>query len=115
MAVVFDHGCLVTTVKNTSGEPATFSFLPPHGHKLAADEEMSFFGHLTEAVRRGDRFGSREANAMLAALDDGAMTIVSTPLTIAYDETSESSKTIGIDDGALKLSDPCWETSLSET
>jgi hypothetical protein len=54
-------------------------------------------------------------NSLLDALDNGLLTIVSTPLPIAYDETDEISQVVGIDNGAVSLSDPCWETSLSET
>jgi hypothetical protein len=53
-------------------------------------------------------------NALLDALDNGLLTIVSTPLPIAWDETAEESKVIGIDDGDLSLTDPCWTISLSE-
>jgi len=114
MTVVYDHSCLVSTVKNTSGQDKYFGFLPPHGKRLAADEEINVFGDLKEAVNRGDRYGNRSMNALLSALDNGLLTIISTPLPIAYDETDEVSKVIGLDNGALSLSAPCWETSLSE-
>lgn len=114
MSVVYDHSCLVSTVKNTSGQEKYFGFLPPHGKRLAADEEINVFGDIKEAVNRGDRFGNRHMNALLDALDRGDLTIISTPLPIAYDETNAVSKVIGIDNNLLSLSDPCWETSLSE-
>lgn len=115
MSVVYDHSCLVSTVRNTSGGTKKFGFLPPHGKELEADEELNVFGDIKEAINRGDRFGSRHVAAFLAALDRGDLTIVSTPAPIVFDETNEVSKVLGIDNGALDLSDPCWETSLSET
>lgn len=114
MATVYDHSCLVSTVKNASGVEKFFGFLPPHGKRLVADEEINVFGDIKEAVNRGDRFGNRHMNALLDAMDRGDLEIVSTPLPIAYDETLENSKVMGIDNGSLSLSDPCWETSLSE-
>lgn len=111
----YDHSCLVSTVQNTSGQEKFFGFLPPHGKRLAASEEINVFGDIKEAVNRGDRFGNRHMNSLLDALDRGDLTIISTPLPIAYDETLEVSKVVGIDNGALSLSDPCWETSLSES
>lgn len=114
MSIVYDHSCLVSTLKNTSGGTKKFGFIPPHGKELAADEEINVFGDIKEAVNRGDRYGSRNMNALLDALDSGDISIVSTPLPIAYDETLAASKVIGIDNGSLSLADPCWETSLSE-
>lgn len=114
MAVVYDHACLVSTVKNTSGQEKYFGFLPPHGKRLAADEEINILGDIKEAVNRGDRFGNRHMNALLDTLDRGDLTIISTPLPIAYDETDEVSLVMGVDNGVLALSAPCWETSLSE-
>ena len=115
MAVVYDHSCLVTTLKNASGQEKFFGFIPPHGKRLDADEEINVFGDIKEAVNRGDRFGNRNMQALLDALDRGDIEIISTPLPIAFDETLQVSKVMGIDNGALYLSDPCWETSLSET
>jgi len=105
---------LVSTVQNTSGQARKFPFLPPHGKELEANEQINIVGDLTEAVMRGDRFGNRHINGLLGALDSGDLTIISTPAPIAYDETNSVSKIIGIDNNLLDLSDPCWETSLSE-
>ena len=114
MATVYDHSCLVSTVKNTSGVDKFFGFLPPHGKRLAADEEINIFGDVKEAVNRGDRFGNRSMKSLQDSLDRGDLEIVNTPMPIAYDETLANSKVVGIDNGALSLTDPCWETSLSE-
>ncbi|MHC4178825.1 MAG: hypothetical protein ACYSWU_15040 [Planctomycetota bacterium] len=82
---------------------------------MDADEQINVFGDIREAVNRGDRFGNRWMNALMDALDAGDIEIVSTPAQIAYDETLAQSQVMGIDNDVLTLSDPCWETSLSET
>ena len=115
MAVVYDHSCLVSVLRNTSGQRKTFGFIPPHGKTLAANEEISVFGNILEAINRGDRFGNRHMNALLDALDLGLITIVSTPAPILFDETLQTSHILGIDNGNVVISDVCWEVSLSET
>jgi hypothetical protein len=114
VGTVYDHSCLVTVLKNTSGRTRKFSFIPPHGKELAANEEVNVVGDILEAVNRGDRFGNRPVQGLLNALDDGSMEIVSTPAPIVYDETLGTSHTLGVDNGSLSISSPCWETSLSE-
>jgi len=115
MAVVYDHSCLMSVLRNTSGQLKTFGFIPPHGKKLAVNEEISVFGNILEAVNRGDRFGNRHMNALLDALDRGDITIVSTPAPILFDETNQTSHILVVDGGTLSIADPCWEVSLSET
>ena len=115
MAVVYDHSCLVSVLRNTSGQIKTFGFIPPHGKKLGVAEEISVFGNILEAINRGDRFGNRHMNALLDALDRGDIVIVSTPAPILFDETLQTSHILGIDNGNVVIADPCWETSLSET
>lgn len=109
---VYDHSCLVTTLRNASGQEKFFGFIPPHGVRLVANGEINVLGDIKEAVNRGDRFGNRNMNALLDALDRGDIEIISTPLPIAYDETLGQSQTVGIDNDALSLNDPCWETEL---
>lgn len=113
MSIVYDHSCLVTVVRNGSGATRRFSYLPPHGQELAADEELSVVGSLVEAVRSGHG-GARAVEDLLRDLDAGNLEIISTPAPIAYDATAAASKVIGIDSGSLYLTDPCWLTSLSE-
>lgn len=115
MAVVYDHSCLMSVLRNTSGVEMVFGFIPPHGKRLAAAEEISVFGNILEAINRGDRFGNRHMNALLDALDRGDITIVSTPAPVLFDETNQTSHIIGIDNGTVVISDMCWEVSLSET
>lgn len=102
-----------TTVKNISGGTKRFGFLPPHGMELAADEEVTVFGDIREAVNRGDRFGARWMQALANALENNELDIVNTPSPIFYDETLDESKILVVDNGSVGLADPCWEDSIS--
>mgnify|MGYP001151107561 CR=1 FL=1 len=113
--MAYDHSCLVTTLKNKSGRRLRYGFIPPHGVYLDAGEEINVVGNILEAVNRGDRFGNRHMNALLDALDADLIEIVSTPAPIFYDETLGITQMITIDNGAVVLADPCWETRLSES
>jgi len=115
MAVVYDHSCLMSVLRNTSGVEMFFGFIPAHGRRLAAAEEISVFGNILEAVNRGDRSGNRHMNALLDSLDRGDITIVSTPAPVLFDETLQTSHILGIDNGNVVISDVCWTVSLSET
>lgn len=110
MAVVYDHSCLVTTLENGSGQEKFFGFIPPHGKRLIAGEQINVLGDIMDAVNRGDRFGNRSMQALLDALDRGDITIISTPLPIAWDETDADSQVMGVDNSNLVLTDPCWES-----
>ena len=114
MTIVYDHSCLMSTLKNVSGGPLKFGFIPPHGKELADQEEINVFGNILEGVNRGDRFGNRFANGLLDALDANLIEIIQTPTPILFDATLDNTKIIVLDNGSLDLADPCWETSLSE-
>ena len=65
MAVIVDVTCMYSTVKNISGVSKNFPFLPPHGRTLAADEEVTVFGSILEAITRSnDRFGRTEQDSL---------------------------------------------------
>lgn len=102
-----------TTVKNTSGATKRFGFLPPHGMELSADEEVTVFGDIREAVNRGDRFGNRWMTALASALEDDALQIVNTPAPIFYDETADAVKILVVDNSSVSLADPVWADSLT--
>jgi len=93
-------GCLATTFKNTSGGTMTFSFLPPHGRTLAADEEITVYGGPTECVTRSSyRAGKRNMDALSSALQSGLIEIIRTPCVIVYDESDAASYALGSNDG----------------
>ena len=109
----FDTGCLYSTVKNTSNEPLTFSFLPPHGRSLASGGEFSFIGHPVERMRNGGRNESMaHVNAFESALKTGRMTIKKTPLPVFYDTGTGATKVVSLHLGVLVAHNPCWVESV---
>ncbi len=111
----FDKDCLYSTIKNTSGVAKTFGFLPPHGVKLAVNEEYTVFGNILETVgQAGDRAaGRRERQALLDALDRGDVEIISTPAPIFKDAGTGLTKMLKLTNGTLSAVAPCWENSDS--
>lgn len=106
-----DSRCLFSTIRNTSGGRKKFGFLPPHGRELDADEEMTVFGNILEAVANanGDRVSSRRHMiAFEAAVERGDIDILNTPAPIMVDQTSGASKQLTLDGGTLGVLDPCW-------
>jgi hypothetical protein len=102
-----------STVKNISGGSKKFGFLPPHGMELTADEEVTVFGDIREAVNRGDRFGNRWMNALASALENNELEIRNTPAPVFYDETLDNVRMLVVDNGSVALAEPCWEDSLT--
>jgi hypothetical protein len=110
--MAYSTACLFSTVKNISGGSRTFGFLPPHGRKLAANEEFSVFGNILEAIQTGiDRNASRRnITAFQSALANGTLEIIKTPNPILLNGVGQS-KMVRIDRANnLSLSDPCWES-----
>ncbi len=109
-----DVRCLFSVVKNVSGKEMVFGFLPPHGRRLANNEEFSVFGDIKTAIVRHDRGESRRSIlAFESALQDGLMEIIQTPAPILKDLDSGASKMLTLDDGDLGVDDPCWNTSVA--
>lgn len=100
---------LYTVVKNTSGATKTFSFLPPHGRVLTADQEVSIAGNIVDVLHAKHKGrAERHIAALEAALLAGELEIKSLPVPIVYDETEEVTKAITVDDGSVSLVDPSW-------
>ncbi len=110
---VMEIDCLFSTVKNISGAARTFSFLPPHGRKLAANEEFSMLGEVTEAVVRMDRVTSqRQLNALAASIAAGNLAILQTPSPILQSVNGTISKMIQLSAGGqLVAVDPCFHSA----
>jgi hypothetical protein len=109
-----DKSCLYSTVKNTSGGTKKFGFLPPHGRELTADEEMTVFGSILEAVTRFERATDRRQHQGLAsALDRGDLEILGLPNPLVFDATLSAAKMIKVDNGSVVVADPCFATSDS--
>jgi hypothetical protein len=119
--MAMDVSCVMTVVKNVTGESRFFSYLGAHGVTLAADEEFSVLGSLPDHVQRGqygDRGGSQWTDALLSDLGENAdnetrLEIVSTPSPILYDPTLAESQMVVLDNGTLDLFDPCWASAAA--
>ena len=108
-----DTSCLYSTVKNASGGRKKFGFLPPHGRELAADEELTVFGSILEAVTRNQRVTSRRnIQALERAVDAGDLIIINTPNPILQDIDTDDIKMLQLDGGSLAAVDACWTNSL---
>jgi hypothetical protein len=110
---IMDTSCLYSTIKNTSGAAMRFGYIPPHGKRLTANQEVTVLGHIMEAVNRGDRGGSRFMNALIDDVQAGRLKIVETPNPVFYDETLHQSSMITIVNDVVTVVDPCWESSVS--
>ncbi len=112
-----DTACLYSTVKNTSDGRKTFGFLPPHGRSLAANEEFTVFGDIRQAVIRHERTeGRRNMIALENSLRRGELEILSTPGIILEDDSEPGVyKMVRLRNGALGITDPCWNVSTSLT
>jgi hypothetical protein len=111
-----DTSCLFSTVRNSSGGRKKFGFLPPHGRELDADEEMTIFGNVLEAVANanGDRATSRRHMiAFEAAIERGDIEILATPAPIFTDATTGANKMMRLNNGTLGTLDPCWTRESS--
>lgn len=112
-----DTSCLYSTVKNVSGRAMTFGFLPPHGRKLANNEEFTVFGDIRQALVAGQRGGRAESRrdimAFEAAIARGDIVIVQTPNPVLQDQNTGASKMLQLDSGTLSAADPCWFNSVS--
>lgn len=101
-----DSLCFETKVRNMTGRTAVFGFLPPHGKRLEAGEEYSFFGDFAALM---SAIGSqRKRESFKTAIVAGDIAVVTTPAQHYYDETLDVTKVIDVDNGAVSVADPCW-------
>lgn len=66
-----------TILKNISGKLLTFSFLPPHGRELAANEEVTIDGDIYAFLHRNPR----ALRSFQSAISSNLISIVSSPST----------------------------------
>jgi hypothetical protein len=112
---VLHSGCFYTTIQNTSGRELVASFLPPHGRTLAEDEIIHIAGDIRNAFPTGRGAGSRKLNAFLQAVEDGLLTITSTPAPFFIDETTGLGKVAALKNGSLEFDFSCYDhSSVSE-
>ena len=96
--------CVNTKVRNMSGKAAVCGFLPPHGKKLEAGEEYTFFGSIESLLSKVT--SGRKRAGFTAAVQSGDLVVVSGPTPILYDATLDVSKTIKLDNDSFSTTDP---------
>lgn len=111
MREIVSTDCLHTIVKNTSGTEKTFGFLGPRGKRLTAGQSFTVPGDLVATL--GAMTSQRRFNALKAALKRGTLAIVSSPAVFLYDDTSDKTRTLAVDNGVLGTVDPCYDSSGS--
>lgn len=108
-----DVSCLYSKVRNVSGKRATFSFLPPHGRTLEANEELIMFGsvHAAIANRPGRAANRRNIVGFENAVFDGLLIIVHSE-GVFLESPNETTKQISMaNGGTISAADPCWATA----
>ena len=106
---------LYTIVKNTSGVAKTFGFLPPHGRRLAANATKMVQGDIRVAVANGCGGPGGNARNLLAlekALDDGDLTIISSPSPVLCDTVTGASVILKVTSGTLGVEAPDYADSV---
>jgi hypothetical protein len=96
---------LYSTVINSSGAEAIFSFIPPHGKRLAANEQITVAGNIID--RLAVKTSNRQFQAMERAIAAGLLTILYTPGQFVYDGTAKI-QMVGVKAGALGMVDPVY-------
>lgn len=110
----FSSAGFTSTVKNTSGRTMRFGFLPPHGVRLAPDEELTLYGDIRAAISRGDPATDRRYHqAFKDALDRGDLQVTATPSQVLSDPDTGNVHTISVQGGALAISGAPWDESAS--
>lgn len=59
--------CLYTTIQNISRAEAVFSFIPPHGKRMAAGEMLTVAGNMI------DRLAAKTSNRQFKAMENALM------------------------------------------
>ena len=103
--------CLYSTVRNLLSREAYFGFLPQHGKRLAAGEEITVWGdvqhHLTKLTPN-----ERGRRSLEASIDDSnndaKLALVKSPAVHLADLTTDETKILTLDNGSFAAADPCW-------
>lgn len=103
-----EERCLYSRVKNTSGRSMFFSFLPPHGRRLAAAEEHWVHGDINTMVAGMSR---RHQVAFKKAIDMGVLQLMSTPNPRLVDVNSSNVTMLVVASGNVDVVRPCEVTS----
>lgn len=101
MSVVAAVDAIRTQVTNTAGVARTFSFLPPHGKRLADNESYEVQGNIV------DRLTSQRArDAYEDAVAAGEITVEYTPASIVNDDILDVPKQVIVSNAVVDSDDP---------
>lgn len=110
--------CLYTRVRNISGTSRYFDYLPPHGRRLAADEEMSIPADWLPWMNRCG-INMRKLRGLAADLEECRIRILRSPQqhvhVVGEDGLSDDVRCVTIhrdpdtgEDAVVAVA-PCWE------
>ncbi len=99
--------CLYTTLRNMRDRATFFGFLPPHGRRLGACEEITVAGDMMSWFKRQTE-QSRYRRSFEAALENGDLALVRSPSVHLYDATLDATRILELDNGTFVTADPCW-------
>lgn len=106
---------LYTTVKNISGVTKSFSFLPPHGVRLAPNATYTFFGNITDlggAAGQEPASRRRTHKALQSALQNGVLEIVQTSQPILHDAGLDAPRVLTLSNGTIIPINPSTVVNL---
>lgn len=98
---------LYSTVRNMLPREVYLGFLPPHGKRIAAGEEVTVFGDVQTHFYRQTHNG-RGQRSLENALKNGTLVIVKSPAVHLYDETLDETKVLSLNNGSFVAADPLW-------
>jgi hypothetical protein len=96
---------LYSTVINSSGMETVFSFIPPHGKRLAAGEQLTVAGNIID--RLAVKTSNRQFKAMERAVSSGLLTILYTPGQFVYDGSAKI-QMVGVKGTGIGMVDPVY-------
>ena len=99
--------CLYSTVRNMLPREVYLGFLPQHGKRAAAGEEITVFGDVQHHFARQTP-NERGRRSLENALKDGNLAIVKGPSVFLYDDSTDETKILTLAGGSFVAADPCW-------
>jgi len=104
--------CLYSSVRNVLSRETYFGFLPPHGRRLAAGEEITIFGdvqgHLNKNTPNDRGRRSLETALNVQAVGGEKLAITRSPSVYLVDATTAETKVIALNNDSFVTADPCW-------
>lgn len=99
--------CLYSTVRNLLPREVYLGFLPHHGKRADAGEEITVFGDVQHHFARQTP-NERGRRSLENALRTGALAIVKGPSVFLFDDTTDETKMLSLAGGSFVAVDPCW-------